>query len=71
MVIRTKGFATSTGDRDYGGLAYVYCTDESGYCMSLARLPDDDLVEVMVLDQVNHKTREVTVELSREALIGT
>jgi len=68
MVIRTKGFATSTGDPDYDGLAYVYCTDRRGYRLSLARFPDDDLVEVMVLDQVNYKTREVAVELSRDEL---
>lgn len=68
MVIRTKGFETSTGGHEDQQLAFVYCTDESGYCLSLARFPDDDLVEVMVIDQVNHKTREVEVELSRNEL---
>lgn len=68
MVIRTKGFATSTGGREDDELAYVYCVDENGYCLSLARFPNDELVEVMVVDQVNHKTREVAVELSREQL---
>jgi hypothetical protein len=68
MVIRTKGFATSTGDPDYDGLAYIYCMDESGYSLSLCRIPDGELVEVMVLDQINHKTREVAVELSRDEL---
>jgi hypothetical protein len=68
MVIHTTGFATSTGDDDDEGLAYVYCTDMSGYCLSLSRFLDDELVEVMVLDQVNHKTREVVVELSRKEL---
>lgn len=66
MVIYTKGFATSTGDDE--GLAYVYCTDLSGYCLSLSRFLDDDLVEVMVLDQINHKTREVAVELAHDKL---
>ena len=68
MVICAKGFTTSTGDPDYDGLAYLYCTDKSGYCLSLARFPDDDLVEMMVLDQINHKTRDVVVELSRDEL---
>jgi hypothetical protein len=68
MVIRTKGFATSTGGREDDELAYAYCTDESGYCLSVARFPDDELVEVMVIDQVNYKTREVSVELSRDEL---
>ena len=66
-MIRTKGFATSTGD-DGERLAYAYCTDESGYCLSVCRLLAAELVEVMVVDQVNHETREVAVELSREQL---
>lgn len=68
MVIRTKGFAISPGDPDYEGLAYVYRADESGYCLSLCRIPEGELVEVMVRDHINHKTREVAVELSRDEL---
>ena len=66
MVIRTKGFATATGNDE--NLAFAYCTDETGYCLSVCRTLDDELVEVMVVDQINHKTREVTVELSRDCL---
>lgn len=68
MVIHTKGFATSTGEDDDEGLAYVYCTDVGGYCLSLARFLDGELVEVMVVDQINYKTREIAVELSRDEL---
>jgi hypothetical protein len=68
MVIRTNGFATSTGDPEYDDLAYAFCRDKSGYCLSVARFPDDELVEVMVSDQNNHHTREIMVELSRERL---
>ena len=68
MVIRTKGFETSTGGREDQQLAFIYCTDESGYCLSVAWFPGDELAEVMVIDQVNYKTREVTVELSRDQL---
>jgi hypothetical protein len=68
MIIRTKGFATSDGSRDDEKLPYLYCVDNSGYCLSLARILDGELVEVMVLDQVVHKTREVAVELSRDEL---
>ena len=69
MVIHTKGFATSTGGQEEGkNLAYAYCVDESGYCLSVCRLTGEDLGEVMVMDQVNHRTREVAVELSREEL---
>jgi len=66
MVIKTEGFATSTGDAE--DLAYVYCVDKSGYCLSLARCLDEELVEVMVLDQRNHKTREIEVDLSNREL---
>jgi|GEM_PF-4814416 len=66
MIIQTKGFATSTGDdEDHEDMAYVYCVDTSGYCLSLARFLHDELIEVMVRDQLNHRTREVAVELSR------
>jgi hypothetical protein len=34
----------------------------------VSRCPDEELVEVMVIDQVNHRTREIKVELSREQL---
>lgn len=68
MIIQTKGFAVAVHDPDYGGLTYIYCVDDSGYCLSLARFPEDELVEVMVLDQMNHKTREVAAELSRDEL---
>jgi len=66
MIIHTKGFATSTGDDEE--LASVYCTDTSGYCLSFARFLDDELVEVMVVDQINYKTREISVELARNEL---
>lgn len=68
MLIRTEGFETSRGGQENQELAFIYCTDESGYCLSLARFPNDELVEVMVVDQVNHNTREVAVELFRNEL---
>ncbi len=64
MMIRTKGFATSTGGQEDQELVYVYCTDETGYCLSLSWFPGDELAEVMVIDQVNYKTPEVAVALS-------
>ena len=67
MLITTKGIAASEGDEE--DLAFVYCVDETGYCLSLSRLPDDPLVEVMVIDQVNHKTSEVAAELSPDKLV--
>lgn len=56
MVIHTKDFATSTGGQEEGeNLAYAYCVDGIGYCLSVCRLPGEDLVEVMVMDQANHR----------------
>lgn len=63
-----KALPRPVGSREDDELAYVYCVDESGYCLSLARFPDDELVEVMVVDQANHKTCELTVELSSDEL---
>ena len=42
--------------------------DTGGYCLSLSRFLNDELVEVMVRDQLNHKTPEIAVELSRDEL---
>ena len=37
---------------------------ESGNCLSLCRMPEGNTVEVMIRDQMNHKTRQVALELS-------
>jgi hypothetical protein len=69
MIIQTYGFITSTGDAHYDGMAYVYTTDDhTNYVVSLSRVPDSELVEVMVLDQVVQRTTEVSVTLSRDEL---
>jgi hypothetical protein len=45
-------------------MALVYCFDkEKNYCFSLSRFPEEDEIEVMVLDQINHKVRDLSVEL--------
>jgi hypothetical protein len=69
MLIHTDGVAVSVGDDDYGGMAYLYCVDNSGYCLSLSRSPDAELVEVMVVDQVVHQTGEVVAELYPDKLV--
>ncbi len=69
MIIHTTGVAASVGDEDYGGLAYIYCVDQTGYCLSLSRSPDAELIEVMVLDQVLHRTGEVVAELHSDKLV--
>ena len=58
------GFETSTGGEPDDDLAHVLFEEESGYCLSVSRFPhEDDLVEVMVYDQIAHKTGDVEVEL--------
>jgi hypothetical protein len=58
------GFEASTGAEPDEDLAHVLFEDEDGYCLSVSRFPDeDDLVEVMVYDQIAHKTGDVEVEL--------
>jgi hypothetical protein len=69
MLITTKGIAASERDEDYSGMAYIYCVDTTGYCLSLSRQIDDPLIEVMVIDQVLVKTAEVAAELSSEKLM--
>jgi hypothetical protein len=69
MVIHTRGVASSVADDDYEGMAYIYCVDASGYCLSLSRQPDAALIEVMVVDQVVHRTAEVAAELHPDMLV--
>lgn len=69
MLISTKGVAFSVADDDYAGMAYIYCVDESGYCLSLSRQSNATLVEVMVRDQIVHHTAEVSAELRRDQLV--
>lgn len=69
MVIHTTGVASSVADDDYDGMAYIYCVDGSGYCLSLSRRPDAALVEVMVVDQVVHRTAGVAAELHADRLV--
>jgi hypothetical protein len=68
-IMQTQGFVTSIGSIPDEDLAYAYCIDETGYCLSVSRYPQDELIEVMVYDQLNHKTCEVSVELSMNQLV--
>lgn len=45
-------------------MALVYCVDkESGHCFSLTRLPGEEEIEVMVVDQINTKALDLQVTL--------
>jgi hypothetical protein len=63
------GFEASTGAEPDEDLAHVLFEDEDGYCLSVSRFPDeDDLVEVMVYDQIAHKTGDVEVDPTSSVL---
>jgi hypothetical protein len=61
--------ASSVADDDYGGMAYIYCVDRSGYCLSLCRHPDAALIEVMIVDQRVHRTADVRAALYPDKLV--
>jgi hypothetical protein len=57
--------SASPSDERYDGLASVYCHDpKRNYCFSLSRHPDSSEIEVMVVDQVFQRVRELEVVLS-------
>ncbi|HEY1397414.1 transcriptional repressor [Roseateles sp.] len=53
-------------------MALVYCFDRAkNYCFSLSRFPSEPLIEVMVLDQVNHKVEDLDVCLTQDVLVAS
>jgi hypothetical protein len=64
----TGGIAASAPDE---GLLYICCTDQEqdGYGFALTREPGEPLIEVMVADQTNCQTEDVTAELHRDQLV--
>jgi hypothetical protein len=48
---------------------YVVTTGEDGYGFSLTRFGEDPLIELMVADQTNCPTSELSAELRRDRLI--
>lgn len=50
-------------------MALVYCIDKAkSYCFSLSRFPDENMIEVMVLDQINYKVADLSVQLKGSTL---
>lgn len=50
-------------------MALVYCMDRAAnYCFSLTRFPDQDEIEVMVLDQVLTKVTDLELTLDGDVL---
>jgi hypothetical protein len=61
-------FSASQFD-DHYQMALIYCFDQDqNYCFSLSRFPDEDEIEVMVLDQVNRKVSDLSVILEGSIL---
>lgn len=53
-------------------MALVYCFDkEQNYCFSLTRIPEEEEIEIMVLDQINRKVSDLSIELRGETLVVT
>ncbi len=51
-------------------MALVYCFDkEQNYCFSLTRSPDESEIEIMVLDQINRKVSDLSIELRGKSLV--
>ena len=50
-------------------MALVYCFDKAkNYCFSLTRFPDSEEIEIMVLDQVNHRVDDLSVVLKSNSI---
>ena len=62
----------SPKDEDRDDVAFVYCYDaERQYCVSLARQPGWDFIELMVQDQLNTRVRSLAVRLVGSLLYVT
>jgi hypothetical protein len=59
-------FTHDEGIEDFSG---IFCGLEQDYVVSLSRFPDDPLIEVMVIDQIVHRTKDVSAELYQDKLI--
>ncbi len=66
--IHTGDVALCQRDEDTN-LASVYAVDIDGYCVSLGRFPDDTKIEVMVSDQIVHRTSKVSAHLYTDKLV--
>lgn len=53
-------------------MALVYCVDKaSGHCFSLTRFPDQEEIELMVVDQIISKVTDLDITLNGRCLIAT
>jgi hypothetical protein len=66
--IHTDDVALCQRDEDTD-LASMYAVAANGYCVSLSRFPNDTSIEVMVFDQIVHKTSNVRAQLHKNKLV--
>jgi hypothetical protein len=60
--------SASSFDEHYE-MAFIYCFDKiKNYCFSLSRFPGEDEIEVMILDKINHKVDDLSVQLEEKIL---
>ncbi len=71
MRFRTNNLGGSPKDEDYGDMAHILCKSEQGYFFSLTRYPDEQDIEIIVIDQVNSRTDELFASLSSNRLLVT
>ncbi|PXX42680.1 transcriptional repressor [Undibacterium pigrum] len=68
MHLHTK-ISFSAFDERYE-MAFLYCYDkQKNYCFSLSRLPDEDYIEIMVLDQVIHRVQDLDFRLQADNIL--
>jgi hypothetical protein len=67
--LNVRDVAAWTHDEEIEDFSGIFCGLEEDYVVSLARFPDDDVIEVMVVDQRNHKTKDVRAELNKDKLV--
>jgi len=69
MRLQAVALQGSPKDEDCDDLAHVFCWSDTGYFFSLAREPGERVIEVIVLDQINSRTRDISATLSSGKLL--
>jgi hypothetical protein len=67
--LRVGDVAAFTHDEGIEDFSGIFCGLEQDYVVSLSRFPDDHLIEVMVVDQIVHGTKDVSAELYQNKLV--
>lgn len=72
LIMHLNATVSASAFDEHYEMALVYCFDkEKNYCFSLSRFPDENEIEVMVLDQINYKVDDLSVLLRNSTLTVT